>query len=121
FDSEGSVDEDGDVKVYNTDLGLLRYVKQLLKTLGIETTGPHLYLKSGTTFRDPRNGKTYKRKKDNLCYCWLSVDILQADRIHNREKEAKTGELPHKDWTAKTPSQPPIFPQQCYHTQTTTP
>ncbi|MEM0482215.1 MAG: LAGLIDADG family homing endonuclease, partial [Nitrososphaerota archaeon] len=64
FDSEGSVDEDGDVKVYNTDLGLLRYVKQLLKTLGIETTGPHLKSKSGTAFRDSRTGKTYRRKKD---------------------------------------------------------
>ncbi|MEM0482131.1 MAG: LAGLIDADG family homing endonuclease [Nitrososphaerota archaeon] len=64
FDSEGSVAENGVVTVCNTDLRLLGYVKQLLSSLGIKTTGPHLKSESGTAFRDPRTGKTYKKKKD---------------------------------------------------------
>ncbi len=43
---------------------MLRYVKQLLSSLGIETTGPHLYSRRGTAFRNPRTEKTYRTKKD---------------------------------------------------------
>ncbi|MEM0481617.1 MAG: LAGLIDADG family homing endonuclease [Nitrososphaerota archaeon] len=71
FDSEGSVDEDGEVTVYNTDLALLRYVKQLLSSLGIKTTVPHLYVKSGMILRDPRTGKHTRERRMYMGYMLL--------------------------------------------------
>jgi intein-encoded DNA endonuclease-like protein len=41
-DSEGSVDKNGKIIIYNTDLRLLTYVKELLRRLGIESTRPML-------------------------------------------------------------------------------
>ncbi|MEM2237600.1 MAG: LAGLIDADG family homing endonuclease [Candidatus Caldarchaeum sp.] len=64
FGSEGCVSKDGTIIDCNTDLRLLGYVRRLLDSLGIETSGPHLSVKHGTACRDPRKGKTYKRKKD---------------------------------------------------------
>ncbi|MEM1953240.1 MAG: LAGLIDADG family homing endonuclease [Candidatus Caldarchaeum sp.] len=63
FDSEGCVAENGYITVHNTDISLLRYAKQLLDSLEIETTGPHLQAKRGRVLKDPR-GRTYKRKKN---------------------------------------------------------
>ncbi|MEM4219853.1 MAG: LAGLIDADG family homing endonuclease [Candidatus Caldarchaeum sp.] len=63
FDSEGCVAENGYITVHNTDISLLRYAKQLLDSLEIETTGPHLERKRGRVLKDPR-GRTYKRKKN---------------------------------------------------------
>jgi len=77
FDSEGCVSKFGAVIVYNTDLILVEYVKQLLSSLGIETTGPRLYLKSGTAFRDLRTRKTYKSKKDAY-ELYVTADSLQT-------------------------------------------
>jgi intein-encoded DNA endonuclease-like protein len=65
-DSEGSVRKDGSVTIYNTDLRLLTYVKDLLRRLSIESTGPILSTRRGTVTQDPRTGRKYPRKKD--CY-----------------------------------------------------
>jgi len=64
FDSEGTIDKTGKIRVCNTDITLLGYVKQLMESLGIKTTGPHLLVKRGTAFIDPRNGKKYRTRKD---------------------------------------------------------
>ncbi len=64
FDSEGTVDKNGNILVYNTDLVILNYVKQLLLKLNIEATGPHLLIKRGTPFYDKKIGKTYYTRKD---------------------------------------------------------
>ena len=42
FDSEGNVNEKGEVRILNTDIILLNYVKELLARLKIEVTGPYL-------------------------------------------------------------------------------
>jgi intein-encoded DNA endonuclease-like protein len=65
-DSEGYVEERGHIHIYNTNLRLLTYVKDLLKRLNIESTGPKLNTRRGTVIRDPRTGKQYTTKKD--CY-----------------------------------------------------
>jgi intein-encoded DNA endonuclease-like protein len=53
-DSEGCVDKREQIFIYNTDLRLLTYVKELLKRLGVESTAPKLNTRRGTVIRDPR-------------------------------------------------------------------
>jgi len=73
FDSEGSVEKNGNIRVFNTDLRILNYVKELLLRLNIEVTGPHLIVKSGTPFYDRKKGKTYYVKKD-VYYLYIRVN-----------------------------------------------
>jgi intein-encoded DNA endonuclease-like protein len=63
-DSEGSVHKRGYIFIFNTNLRLLTYVKDLLKRLNIESTGPRIYVRRGTIIRDPKTVKQYARKKD---------------------------------------------------------
>jgi intein-encoded DNA endonuclease-like protein len=65
-DSEGSVDKNGRIIIYNTNIELLIYVIGLLKRLDVESTGPKLNTRRGTIFYDPRTGKKYVANKD--CY-----------------------------------------------------
>jgi len=65
-DSEGSVNKHGYIFIYNTDLSLLAYVKDLLRRFNIESTGPRIRVRRGTIFYDPRTGKQYISNKD--CY-----------------------------------------------------
>ena len=63
----GSVNKRGHTYIYNTDIELLTYVKELLKRLNIESTGPKLTgYRRGTIIHDPRTGKQYVSRKD--CY-----------------------------------------------------
>jgi intein-encoded DNA endonuclease-like protein len=67
-DAEGSVDKNGRISIYNTDLRLLTYVQELLRRFGIESTGPRIHTRRGTLIKiDPITGKIYTTKKD--CYC----------------------------------------------------
>jgi intein-encoded DNA endonuclease-like protein len=70
-DSEGSVDKSGYIVIYNTDRGLLEYVKDLLKRFGIESTGPKPLNKHGSIARF-RNG-SYKRRKDSY-YIYIKAN-----------------------------------------------
>jgi intein-encoded DNA endonuclease-like protein len=70
-DSEGSVNNRGHIRIYNTDRGLLEYVKDLLKRPGIESTGPKPLNKHGSIARF-RNGN-YKRRKDTY-YIYIKTD-----------------------------------------------
>ncbi|GBC69910.1 hypothetical protein HRbin01_01615 [archaeon HR01] len=63
-DSEGCVTTDGMIRIYNTDKSLLNYVRELLHTLGIESTDPKIETKAGTPLIDPRTGKKYRTNKD---------------------------------------------------------
>jgi intein-encoded DNA endonuclease-like protein len=63
-DSEGSVKKNGHITIYNTDLRLLTYVKELLRRLSVESTGPMLKARRGTIIHDRRKGKQYMTKKD---------------------------------------------------------
>lgn len=63
FDSEGSVDRRGSLTMWNSDARLLGYIQDLLLgTLGIETTGPYLGTRKGSTLT--RRGRTYVRNSD---------------------------------------------------------
>jgi intein-encoded DNA endonuclease-like protein len=62
-DLEGSVNKRGYICIYNTDQRLLIYVKELLRRLGIESTGPMLNQR-GIIINDPRMGKKYTHNKD---------------------------------------------------------
>jgi intein-encoded DNA endonuclease-like protein len=63
-DSEGSVNKRGYVRISNTDYELLTYVKDLLKRLGIESTGPWPTRRQGKTFYDHKKMKRYMHNKD---------------------------------------------------------
>jgi intein-encoded DNA endonuclease-like protein len=63
-DSEGTVDKGGYIRLSNTDRGLLEYVKDLLKRLGIEATGPWPERRQGKPFYDCKTMKTYTYNKD---------------------------------------------------------
>ena len=64
FDSEGCVEKNGNILVYNTDLRILNYVKELLLKLNIDVTGPHLGRKKGKLIYDRKREKTYYRRRD---------------------------------------------------------
>jgi intein-encoded DNA endonuclease-like protein len=63
-DSEGSVRKEGHIHIYNTDYRLLEYVKELLKRLGIESTGPWPRRQQGKTFYDHKKMKRYTHKRE---------------------------------------------------------
>jgi intein-encoded DNA endonuclease-like protein len=63
-DSEGHVSKSGYIYILNTDYKLLEYVKDLLKRLGIESTGPWPKRLQGKTFYDPKRMKRYTCKKE---------------------------------------------------------
>ena len=63
-DSEGSVDKNGNITIYNTDQRLLTYIMDLLRRFNIESTGPRIHVRRGTIFYDPRMGKQYTHNKD---------------------------------------------------------
>jgi intein-encoded DNA endonuclease-like protein len=63
-DSEGSVSEEGYIRIHNTDYRLLEYVKDLLKRFGIESTGPKPNRLQGKTFFDHKKMKRYTYKKE---------------------------------------------------------
>jgi len=66
-DAEGSVDKNGRIIIYNTDLRLLTYVQELLRRFGIESTGPRVSRPAGSLIKiDSITGKIYTTKKD--CY-----------------------------------------------------
>ncbi len=74
--SEGCIDKRGYIRVYNTDLRLLNYVKQLLLKLNIEVTGPHLGTKKGTPIYNRKGGRTYYKKKDEY-YLYIRASSTQ--------------------------------------------
>jgi len=73
FDSEGSIYENGRIRVYNSDKSLLEYVKDLLHRLSIKATGPRLQTKVGKPLRNPTTGKTYSTRK-NVYYLYIGAE-----------------------------------------------
>jgi intein-encoded DNA endonuclease-like protein len=63
-DSEGCVRKEGYIIISNTNYELLTYVKNLLKRLSIEATGPWPRRQQGKTFYDPKTMKRYTYKKE---------------------------------------------------------
>jgi len=67
YDGEGSICE-GNLTIYNTNREILLYIQDLLGHAGIETMQLQLNTKAGTKLTDPKNGRTYIRRKD--CYAF---------------------------------------------------
>jgi intein-encoded DNA endonuclease-like protein len=65
-DSEGCVEKSGYIRIYNTDLRLLTYIKALLRRPNIESMVPKLNKRRGTLINNPRTGKQYITNMD--CY-----------------------------------------------------
>ncbi len=75
FDSEGSVEKNtAKIRCFNTDIKLLEYVQKLLKVLGIEATGPRIWIREGTTYKIL--GKIGIVKK-NVC----TITVRAKDRL----------------------------------------
>jgi intein-encoded DNA endonuclease-like protein len=75
-DSEGSVNKRGYICIYNTDQRLLTYIMDLLRRLGIESTGPRISVQRRTVFYDLRAGKKYAHKKNvGMIYIRASSNI----------------------------------------------
>ena len=72
-DSEGHVSKSGYIYILNTDYKLLEYVKDLLKRLGIESTGPWPERRQAKTFCDPKTMKRYRHNKE-VYYIYIRAD-----------------------------------------------
>jgi intein-encoded DNA endonuclease-like protein len=63
YDGEGSI-SGRSLTLYNTQLDLLTYIRDLLSKLKIETTEIRVGTRAGTELRDPLNGTIYTRNSD---------------------------------------------------------
>jgi intein-encoded DNA endonuclease-like protein len=92
FDSEECVEVSGRISCSNTDLGLLKYIQQLLRRFfHIETRGPYRGTRKGTILT--RRGKSYVRRAD----CYL-IYVVMRDAAQFYDKigltiERKKGRL----------------------------
>jgi intein-encoded DNA endonuclease-like protein len=113
-DSEGCVEKSGYIRIYNTDLRLLTYVKDLLRRLGIESTGPTLRTRRGTVIHNPRTGKQYLTNED---YYYIYIRASSNTSFYRyvgftiRRKQRRLEEYIKR---RTTPS--PNFPQPTPHT-----
>jgi intein-encoded DNA endonuclease-like protein len=117
-DSEGSVDKNGRIIIYNTNIELLRYVIGLLKRLDVESTGPKLNTRRGTIIHDPRTGKKYVANKD--CYriyirSRSSVSFYKHVGFTIRRKQRRLENYVERTTRMPTPSTQP-FPSKHPHT-----
>ena len=65
FDGEGTISRNR-LSIYNTDMHLLLYVRDLLFKCGIMTRNPYVCKPAGSILKDPRTGRLYERRK--TCY-----------------------------------------------------
>jgi len=73
FDSEGTISRNR-LSIYNTDIHLLLYIRELLSKYGIMTQDPYFGKPAGSILKDPRTGRLYERRK--ICY---TLTIRAAD------------------------------------------
>jgi intein-encoded DNA endonuclease-like protein len=118
-DSEGCANKRGQIRIYNTDLRLLIYIRELLKRLGVESTGPKLHTRRGTIIRDRRTGKQYTRNKDEY-YIYIRAssneDFYKHVGFTIRRKQIRL-ENHIKRTTRKPQPLPHPFPIQHPYTQ----
>ena len=79
FDGEGTIARNR-ISIYNTDLSLLFYIRQLLSKFGIETRNPHVHTLAGSILKDPRTGIFYERRRDCYTLAIRTADSLQFAR-----------------------------------------
>jgi intein-encoded DNA endonuclease-like protein len=73
FDGEGTISRNI-LSIYNTDLHLLLYIRDLLSNCGIRARNPYVCKRAGSILKDPRTGRLYQRRKN--CY---AMTIRAAD------------------------------------------
>src|SRR5467141_2304350 len=93
FDGEGTIARNR-ISIYNTDLSLLFYIKQLLSKFGIETRNPHVHTLAGSILKDPRTGIFYERRRDCYALVIRTADSLQFARHIGFAIQRKSGLLP---------------------------
>ncbi len=117
FDSEGSVDERGYVLLHNTDLRLLEYIKDLLRCLDIESTGPKPRRQQGKTFYDSKMLKRYTRKKE--CY-YIRIRTNSSLRFYRkvgltiRRKQKHLENYLRRRQAKPLPLLPPLYTDQIH-------
>src|SRR2546426_11420996 len=79
FDGEGTIARNR-ISIYNTDLSLLFYIRQLLSKFGIETRSPYVNTLAGSILKDPRTGIFYERLRDCYTLAIRTADSLQFAR-----------------------------------------
>ena len=79
FDGEGTIARNR-ISIYNTDLSLLFYIRQLLSKFGIETRSPYVNTLAGSILKDPRTGIFYERRRDCYTLAIRMADSLQFAR-----------------------------------------
>jgi len=114
IDSEGHIDSHRVIYVFNTDIELLQYVRELLGVLGIQSTELRLHNEAGSSFRDP-NGqdKTWKRRKTVYQFqirakCNLTFYQKIGLTIHRKRRRLEEYVLRHTRQTPLPPF-PPLF------------
>ncbi|MCS7125913.1 MAG: hypothetical protein NZ929_03275, partial [Aigarchaeota archaeon] len=104
FDSEGCVSKNAQLRAYNSNLELLKYVISLLADLEIETTGPHLGTRKGSLMKSPTTGKIYKTNKDvhyiyvrkkSLPTYHLKIGLTIERKQKKLEEHLKKRGIPH--------------------------
>jgi intein-encoded DNA endonuclease-like protein len=122
-DSEGSVVKIGYIYIYNTDYELLTYVKDLLKRLGIKSTGPWTKRQQGRTLYDPKKMKRYVCNKDEY-YIYVktcsNINFYKNIGFTIRRKQKRLENYVKKHQTRKhrrCPAKPPLpslYPFSCF-------
>jgi intein-encoded DNA endonuclease-like protein len=112
-DSEGSVNKRGYIFILNTDLRLLTYIMDLLRRLGIESTGPRIHVRRGTIINDPERGKKYSRNKDEY-YIYIrassNMSFYRYVGFTIRRKQMRLESYVKR--ATRRPTPPPTFPNQ---------
>ena len=93
FDGEGTIDRNR-ISIYNTDLRLLLYIRQLLSKFGIEMRNPYVHSLAGSILKDPRTGVFYERRRDCYAMAIRTAGSLQFARHIGFSIQRKSRLLP---------------------------
>jgi hypothetical protein len=99
-----NVNKRGYICIYNTDQRLLTYIMDLLRRLGIESTGPRISVQRRTVFYDLRAGKKYAHKK-NVGMIYIRASSKKQIRLENYvERTTRMPTPPPNHFPANTPT-----------------
>ena len=93
FDGEGTINRNR-ISIYNTDLRLLLYIRQLLSKFGIEMRNPYVHSLAGSILKDPRTGVFYERRRDCYAMAIRTAGSLQFARHIGFSIQRKSRLLP---------------------------
>jgi intein-encoded DNA endonuclease-like protein len=99
--------------IYNTDTKLLTYVRELMKILGIETTGPRINTRQVAVFYSAQRGKHYAASKDFYQLCIPASSGLDFYRKVGFTIKQKRERL--ENYLKRRHNPPRIFPHTIIH------